>query len=236
MEKEILLSCRDLSLGYENITLAENLSFSVSKGEFLCIVGENGAGKTTLIKTILGLKKPEKGSIEYSADTNPADIGYLPQQTKIQRDFPASAFEVVLSGCQTNLNKRFFYSKKDKELARYNMKRLGVADLEKYCYRHLSGGQQQRILLSRSLCAAKKLLLLDEPVSGLDPVSTAEMYSIINDLHKQGLAIIMISHDIASAVKYADTILHMGSDIFFGSVRQYIASPLGKSFMLSGES
>ncbi len=222
-------------MGYENIILAENLNFSVSKGEMLCIVGENGAGKTTLMKTILGLKKPEKGSIEYSGDTTPSDIGYLPQQTPIQRDFPASAFEVVLSGCQTNLKNHFFYSKKDRELACSNMARLGIEDLKKSCYRNLSGGQQQRVLLARSLCAAKKILLLDEPVSGLDPASTAEMYNIINDLHSQGLAIIMISHDIASTVKYADSVLHMGSEIFFGSVKQYLASPMGRAFMICGD-
>ncbi len=235
MEKEIILECRDLSLGYENIILTENLSFNVAKGEYLCIVGENGAGKSTLMRTILGLQKPEKGSIRYSDETNPTDIGYLPQQTTIQRDFPASAFEVVLSGCQTSLKNRFFYSTRDKELARSNMEKLGIGDLEKTCYRHLSGGQQQRVLLARSLCAAKKMLLLDEPVSGLDPSATAEMYSIIKDLHSQGLAIIMISHDIISAVKYADTILHIGTETFFGTVKEYLASPLGRKFTETGE-
>ena len=159
------LICKNLKLGYENITLAEDLNFSVEKGDYLCIVGENGAGKSTLMRTLLRLQKPLAGTIEYNDNLTASSIGYLPQQTIIQKDFPASVYEVVLSGCQNNLGWHLFYSKQDHAKAQENMKRLGITDFAKRCYRELSGGQQQRVLLARALCATQKCLLLDEPVS-----------------------------------------------------------------------
>lgn len=225
------LVCKDLTLGYENNALIENLSFEVKKGDYLCIVGENGTGKSTLMRTILRLQKPMSGTIEYSDGLKSTEIGYLPQQTLVQRDFPASVKEVVISGCQAKTGMRPFYSKEEKALAAKNMERLGIDNLAKRCYRELSGGQQQRVLLARALCATEKMLLLDEPVSGLDPKVTADMYKMIKKLNDDGISIIMISHDIYSAVKYASHILHIGSDTFFGTVEEYRKTKLGKLYL-----
>ena len=225
------LVCKDLTLGYENNALIENLSFEVKKGDYLCIVGENGTGKSTLMRTILHLQKPMGGSIEYGDGLKSTEIGYLPQQTLVQRDFPASVKEVVISGCQAKTGMRPFYSKEEKALAAKNMERLGIDNLAKRCYRELSGGQQQRVLLARALCATEKMLLLDEPVSGLDPKVTADMYKMIKKLNYDGISIIMISHDIYSAVKYASHILHIGSDTFFGTVEEYRKTKLGKLYL-----
>ncbi|MBR6025862.1 MAG: metal ABC transporter ATP-binding protein, partial [Firmicutes bacterium] len=199
-------------------------------GDYLCIVGENGSGKTTLMKTLLGLRQPASGSITIGDGLKKNEIGYLPQQTIVQKDFPASVREVVLSGCQSRLQGRPFYSKELKSLAESNMKRMGVDSISDKCYRDLSGGQQQRVLLARALCAAEKVLLLDEPVSGLDPMVTAEMYSLIEGLNREGITIIMISHDIHAAVRYASHILHIGDSIFFGTKDEYLRSEAGRLF------
>ena len=228
------LICKNLKLGYENITLAEDLSFSVEAGDYLCIVGENGAGKSTLMRTLLRLQKPLGGTIEYHDDLTASSIGYLPQQTLVQKDFPASVYEVVLSGCQNRLGFGLFYSKAAKERARKNMERLGISDLAKRCYRELSGGQQQRVLLARALCATEKMLLLDEPVAGLDPLVTSEMYSLIEKLNDEGITVIMISHDIACSVKYAKHVLHIGNEFFFGTVEDYKKSPAGSKYLGEG--
>ena len=218
------LVCKNLKLGYENITLAENLNFSVEKGDYLCIVGENGAGKSTLMRTILRLQKPLAGTIEYNDDLTASKIGYLPQQTVVQKDFPASVYEVVLSGCQNSLGFHIFYTKEAKKRALDNMARLGISDLAKWSYRDLSGGQQQRVLLARALCATEKMLLLDEPVSGLDPMVTLEMYDLIDKLNDEGITIIMISHDLSAALQYADKVLHIGHTVFFGAKEAYLKS------------
>ena len=175
--------CENASLGYENRPIVKNLSFSVSAGDYLCIVGENGSGKSTLMKTILNLTPPLAGSIRMEGLSS-TEIGYLPQQTQVQRDFPASVQEIVLSGFQGRCGLRPFYTKAEKELARQNMERIGIASFARRCYRDLSGGQQQRVLLARALCATRKCLLLDEPVSGLDPKATVQMYDIISQLHQ----------------------------------------------------
>ena len=201
------LICENLTLGYNSNTVLENVSFSVEKGDYLCIIGENGSGKTTLMKTILRLQKPLEGQISTGDGVLPDEIGYLPQQTQVQRDFPASVWEIVLSGCQSRCGKRPFYNKEEKKLAVEAMKRMEIQDLSKRCYRELSGGQQQRVLLARALCAAQKMLLLDEPVSGLDPSVTQEMYDLIEQLHKDGITIMMITHDVEAARKYATKIL-----------------------------
>lgn len=224
--------CKNLSLGYENKIIVKNLNFSVNAGDYLCIVGENGSGKSTLMKTLLSLQKPIFGTLEYSDGLKQDEIGYLPQQTLIQRDFPASVSEVVLSGCQGSMRLRPFYSKREKRLALENMEKMDILDIKNRCYRELSGGQQQRVLLSRALCAAKKVLLLDEPVSGLDPQVTAQMYKLIGELNKtDGLTVIMISHDIAAAVTYGSHILHIGHSVFFGKTEDYINSDVGKAFL-----
>ena len=226
-----LITVKDLSLGYDNRTIAEDLNFTVSAGDYLCIVGENGSGKSTLMKTLLHLQPPVKGEIITGDGLKNNEIGYLPQQTIVQRDFPASVREIVLSGCQSRCGLRPFYNKEEKALAAENMKRMRITDLADRCYRELSGGQQQRVLLARALCATRKVLLLDEPVSGLDPKVTAEMYELIKELNDEGITIIMISHDIAAAIRYATNILHIGSSLFFGTKEEYLESETGKFFL-----
>jgi zinc transport system ATP-binding protein len=216
------LICSNISLGYNSKAILKNLNFKIHKGEYLCIVGENGSGKTTLMKTILRLIPPLEGKIYTDDGLLPDEIGYLPQQTEVQRDFPASVKEIVLSGCQSRCGKRPFYNKAEKALAIENIKKMGVYDLQNRCYRELSGGQQQRVLLARALCATQKMLLLDEPVSGLDPNATEEMYELIDSLNKSGITIIMISHDMEAALKYATHILHIGKEIFFGKKEEYL--------------
>ncbi|MBR3202410.1 MAG: metal ABC transporter ATP-binding protein [Solobacterium sp.] len=226
-----LLTVNDVSLGYDGRAIAEHLSFTVEKGDYLCIVGENGSGKTTLMKTLLNLKKPLAGEIITGDDLKPGEIGYLPQQTEVQRDFPASVMEVVLSGCLSRMGNRVFYSREEKQLAVENMKRMGILDRADQCYRELSGGQQQRVLLARALCATQKVLLLDEPVAGLDPKVTADMYRLIQSLNKEGITIIMVSHDVAAALQYAKHILHVGNRVFFGTREEYSSSKLGRLFL-----
>ena len=225
------ITCKNLTLGYENRAIQENLNFSINAGDYLCIVGENGSGKSTLMKTLLHLQPPISGTIELGDGLRKNEIGYLPQQPLVQRDFPASVKEIVLSGCQGRCGWRPFYNKEDKEIARRAMEKMMIQDLQDRCYRELSGGQQQRVLLARALCAAKKILLLDEPVSGLDPKVTAEMYQLIEDLNKKDeMTIIMISHDIEAAVRFATHILHIGEHCFFGTKKQYLESSLGRHF------
>jgi zinc transport system ATP-binding protein len=218
-----LLTCKDLSVGYEGKAVVTNLSFSVSPGDYLCIVGENGSGKSTLMKTILRLKSPMSGEIKTGGGLSPNEIGYLPQQTVVQKDFPASVYEVVISGCLNGTGLRPFYNKGERQSAVENMEKLGITNLSKRCYRELSGGQQQRTLLARALCATRKILLLDEPVAGLDPTSTEEMYELIAGLNKSGTSIIMISHDLAAVKKHATHVLHIGSGNlqFYGIIADY---------------
>lgn len=229
-----LLEIKKLALGYDGEVILDNLSFNVNRGDYLCIVGENGSGKSTLMKTLLNLNSPIRGSIEYSDGLHKNEIGYLPQQTVIQRDFPASVREIVLSGCQSRSGLRPFYNKEEKRLAAENMERLAISDLASRCYRELSGGQQQRVLLARALCATRTILLLDEPVSGLDPIVTTGMYDLIKKLNDEGITIIMVSHDIAAAVKYASHILHIGDKLFFGTKDEYLYSDMGKIFTSEG--
>lgn len=228
-----LLSFENIAIGYDNNPIVENLSFAVEKGDYLTILGENGAGKSTLLKTMLGLIKPLSGKIVFDAEVKKTDIGYLPQQTVVQKDFPASVWEIVISGCLSKNGLRPFYSKKDKEVAEANIKRLGLEQLKKRCYRELSGGQQQRVLLARALCASDKILVLDEPVTGLDPKVTVQLYDLIDSLNKEGVTIIMISHDL-QALQYANKVLHLGHQTFFGSKEEYLTSKEYKTFLGQG--
>ncbi len=230
-----LIKCVELSLSYENKTVIKDLSFSVNMGDRLCIVGENGSGKSTLIKALLGLKTPSSGKILFEEGIRSTDIGYLPQQTGAQKDFPASVYEVVISGCLNSKGLYPFFSKEDKKRAEDAMKRLNISDLKRNSYRELSGGQQQRVLLARALCATRKLLLLDEPVTGLDPHAANELYEIINELNVDGVTVIMVSHDIFGCMKYASHILHLNHGTeFFGTVEEYKTSAMGSSFLTGG--
>lgn len=229
------ITCEDLALGYDNAAIIDHIQFEVKEGDYLCIVGENGAGKSTLMKTLLHLIEPISGKIITGDGLKPYEIGYLPQQTIVQRDFPASVWEIVLSGTLSRCGKRPFFSKREKKIAEENMKRMSVWELRKKCYRNLSGGQQQRVLLARALCATTKLLLLDEPVTGLDPKVTAEFYQLIARLNQSGITIIMVSHDIQAAMKYASHILHMGrNQVFFGKKEDYLKSDAWQVFSNAG--
>ena len=226
-----LLTVKNLSLGYDSRVIVENLNFSVYAGDDLGIVGENGSGKSTLMKTLLHLQAPLGGEMLTGDGLKKNEIGYLPQQTAVQKDFPASVREIVLSGCQGRCGLRPFYNSEEKHLAQHNMERMGIAELANRCYRELSGGQQQRVLLARALCATRKILLLDEPVSGLDPKVTAEMYDMIDTLNREGVTVIMISHDMAAAVRFASHILHIGTELFFGTREEYLKSEAGRIFL-----
>lgn len=227
-----LLTCHDLTLGYDANSILQNLSFSVNQGDYLCIVGENGSGKTTLMKVLLGLHAPISGKFMVGDGLKANQIGYLPQQTTAQKDFPASVKEIVLSGCQGRCGMRPVYNAAEKKIANDAMARMSITGYQNRCYRNLSGGQQQRVLLARALCATQTMLLLDEPVSGLDPKVTNEMYQLIQQLNQDGITIIMISHDIVSALKYATTILHIEKDnVFFGTKEAYLSSRQGMRFL-----
>lgn len=229
---EPIIVCQDLKLGFGANILVEHLSFTIEKGSYLCIVGENGAGKSTLLRALLGLLKPLEGSIVLGDGLRRREIGYLPQQTFVQRDFPASVREVVLSGCQGRCGLRPFYNRDEKQLAEKAMEQMEITALAKTSYRNLSGGQQQRVLLARALCASDKMLVLDEPVSGLDPKMAETMYQLVARVNREmGITIIMISHDVQEALPYATHILHMDRDYFFGAAEDYRKSEYGRLFL-----
>ena len=217
------LCCKNVGFAYGGETVLSGVNFSVNAGDYLCIVGENGSGKSTLMKGILGLKEPSEGEIVFGDGLKANEIGYLPQQTGIQRDFPARVGEVVLSGRISGMGHRLFYSRADREAASENLERMGIEELKDRCYMELSGGQQQRVLLARAMCATKKLLLLDEPVTGLDPNAANEMYNLIKLINLcDKISVIMVTHDVHEAVRYATHILHLGhGQLFFGSVEEY---------------
>ncbi|MCR5090977.1 MAG: ABC transporter ATP-binding protein [Oscillospiraceae bacterium] len=231
-----LITCQNLKLGYEGRAIIQDLSFAVNRGDYLCIVGENGSGKSTLMRTLLGLQAPMAGQVQMGDGLRSNQIGYLPQQTPVQRDFPASVWEVVLSGFEGSCGWRPYYTAAEKRRALENIRSMGLEALKKRCYRELSGGQQQRVLLARALCATEQLLFLDEPVSGLDPKVTAEMYGLIETLNREkGITVIMISHDIGAALRYASHIMHIGDTVFFGSREEYLHSRIGSVFTKGGD-
>lgn len=228
----VQIICQDLAIGYDGKAIVQKLDLSINQGEYLCIVGANGAGKSTLVKTLIGLLQPVRGKIALGDGMSQEEIGYLPQQTETQKDFPASVREIVLSGCQNRCGLRPFYNRKEKMRAEEMMRRLQITDLEKRCYRELSGGQQQRTLLARALCATKKLLLLDEPVSGLDPKATEEMYQLIRSINREEkITIVMISHDIQAAITYASHILYLGDTLFYGTKEEFLQNKAGEKFL-----
>ncbi len=231
-----LIECVEAGFGYENVDVVTEVTMEVFPGDYIGVVGENGAGKSTLIKGLLGLLKPTSGVITIAEELKKTGIGYLPQQTAAQKDFPATVWEVVLSGTLSRAGYRPFYSRKEKKLAEVNMGRLGIEDLKYKCYRDLSGGQKQRVLIARALCATEKLLILDEPITGLDPSAAQEFYQVVKHLNRdQGVAILMVSHDIQNMVRQAGKILHLNQKVlFYGTVEQYRNSSVGRRF-LGGE-
>ena len=232
MESNELIVCQDVSLGYEGQSVLTHLDLTIRAGDYLCIVGDNGSGKSTLLRGLLGLLAPQSGQILRSPELQRGGIGYLPQQTKAQRDFPATVYEVVLSGCLNRRGVHFFYSAAQKSAALMNMGKLGILELKDKCYRDLSGGQQQRTLLARALCAAGRLLILDEPVTGLDPAAAQDLYKLLSYLNrKEGMAVVMVTHDLKAALKSARRVLHIGQNsVFLGTAEEYLASPQGRRF------
>lgn len=231
-----LFTCKDVAFDYDGVTAVEGLNFEINAGDYLGIVGENGAGKSTLIAGLLGLKSPGSGQIIMGDGLRKNEIGYLPQKSPVQRDFPASVYEVVLSGRLNRQGFRPFYKEADKKAVQINLRRLGIEDLKKRCFRELSGGQQQRVLLARALCATNKILLLDEPAAGLDPVATRRLYELVKAVNKKlGISVVMVSHDIESVMRYNSHVLHLGGrQLFYGTVEEYRRSPVGRHF-LGGE-
>ena len=230
MKDNELIVCRDVSLGYEGRSVLSGLNLTISKGDYLCVVGDNGSGKSTLMRGLLGLLQPQIGHIEHAPALRHGAIGYLPQQTRAQRDFPATVLEVVLSGCLNRRGLHFLYTPAQRSEAMMNLGKLGI--LKDACYRDLSGGQQQRVLLARALCAAKSLLILDEPITGLDPAAAQDLYKTLAYLNeKEGMAIVVVTHDLKAALKSARTVLHIGrSGLFSGTKADYLASPQGRRF------
>lgn len=231
--KKLQLKCENLTIAYDRVNVFENMSFEVNEGDYLSIVGENGSGKSSLIKGILGLVPIRKGEVIFEGGVTKKNIGYLPQHTAAQSDFPASVYEVILSGCLANVGFRPFYTSNDKKRVKKIMEKLGITDLAQKTFGNLSGGQKQRVLLARALLATDKILFLDEPITGLDPLVTSEFYEVISKLNKEdNLTIIMISHDLENAMKYSNKILHMKEkDYFFGTKEEYIENMEGKDFL-----
>jgi zinc transport system ATP-binding protein len=228
-----LICCQNVSFAYDEKTVLRDLNFSVEPGDYLCVAGENGSGKSTLVKGLLGLIRPVRGNIVMDQGFRADETGYLPQQTADRKDFPAGVYEVVLSGRQNRRGMRPFYSRKDREAAEENLNRLGIGDLRRQCFRELSGGQQRRVLLARALCASQKLLILDEPAAGLDPLVTADLYRLLSGLNRgMGISIIMVSHDIQGAAAFAGKVLHLQNEqLFFGTAEAYKQSEPGKRFL-----
>ncbi len=230
-----LITCSHVDFGYENHDAVVDLTMEVEEGDYFCVVGVNGSGKSTLVKGLLGLLKPTKGTLVVSEELKKTGIGYLPQQTAAQRDFPATVYEVVISGALARRGNRPFYRRQEKEMAASAMEKLGIEDLKRRCYRELSGGQQQRVLIARALCAARKLLILDEPVTGLDPWAIQDFYNLTRRLNREGVTIFMVTHDVANAVGHATKILHLRQKtLFLGTPKEYAGTSEGREFLGGG--
>ncbi|HBA97337.1 MAG TPA: ABC transporter [Lachnospiraceae bacterium] len=230
-DSRCLVSCVNAGIGYDNKAILENFNFAVFEGDYICVVGENGSGKSTLVKTILGLIKPVSGQVKLHETLKNGAIGYLPQQTQIQKHFPASVMEVVLSGFLNSMKGRPVFKAAEKREALRNLGRMEISNLRKRCYGDLSGGQQQRVLLARALCAAEKILVLDEPVTGLDPAAATALYDILQKLNNEGMAIVMVTHDLRGIADRAGKILHINDgSYFYGSAEEYMNSDYAKIF------
>ena len=232
-----IIECRKLNIGYVDKLVCTNISFSVEKGQYVCIIGENGSGKSTLIKTILGLNKPLSGRVIFGGHFNKSHVGYLPQQTEFQKDFPATVREIVMSGFLGRMGFRPFYNKVEKEKCGKILSQLGATDYQDKSFKDLSGGQQQRVLLARALCATDELLVLDEPTNGLDVRTIKHFYELISKLNREnGLTVLMVTHSIENVIKYATHIIYLKDNMeFVGSKEEFLNSEHAKYFKLGGE-
>jgi zinc transport system ATP-binding protein len=236
-ESGALIACEDAAFGYDGYAVVSALNFTVAPGDYLCIVGKNGSGKSTLVKGLLRLLDPLRGAVTFCGEFKRETVGYLPQQIALQKDFPAGAFEIILSGAAGRMGLRPFYSAKEKQRSREIMDQLGIGDLKDRCFRELSGGQQRRILIGRALCASRGALVLDEPTAGLDPLAASELYALLQKINREtGVTIIMVSHDIGAAERYATKILHLQNrQCFFGAYLDYVNTDMGKQFLRAEE-
>ncbi|HIV31010.1 MAG TPA: metal ABC transporter ATP-binding protein [Candidatus Pullichristensenella excrementipullorum] len=215
-----LMELKDVTVTFEGHAAVEHVSLKLERGQYTVMLGRNGSGKSTLMRAMLGLVRPKSGQILTGDGLRRDHIGYMPQKTQAQRDFPAAVEEVVRSGLIDRMGRRIFYSADEKKRALENMRLLGIADKRRASYATLSGGQQQRVLLARALCAADDLLMLDEPVSALDPEATEEFYGVLRMLHRErGMAILMISHDVQAAVRDADNVVVLDREVRFNGTR-----------------
>ena len=229
------LRCENISVGYEDGIVVSDVSFELNRGDYVCIVGENGAGKSSLLKGILGLAKIQGGKLEYGDGMSRADVGYLPQQKDYQKNFPATVKEVVMSGFLNKMGLRPYYNRAEKTKAMEILSDFGMADYVRASFGSLSGGQKQRVLLARAMCATDKLLLLDEPTTGLDPVATEELYELLKRLNREKkTTILMVSHDLNKAVSDAGLILHVNKRSgcgYFGPADKYLDSEAARHFL-----
>lgn len=218
-----LIEVKNLTLGYGSHVVLKNLNFKIDDGDFVCVVGPNGSGKSTLIKGILGLIKPIKGNVKFN-NLKQNFIGYMPQETVVDKNFPASCYEIVLSGTLNRLGFISFYTDNEKKIANESLKLLGISDLKDKNFCDLSGGQRQKVLLARSLCATSKLLILDEPSNNLDSKSKKDLYNIVSDLNKnRGITVIMITHDLDHNNLIGNKILSLREDdVFYGETNEFI--------------
>ena len=226
-----LIKCNNIEFKYDGKEILKNISFEVNKGDYLCIIGENGSGKSTLLNIISGVLKPNNGTVTLDSNLSKKEIGYLPQKSEIYENFPASVYEVVISGCVNKLSIIPFCRRKEKQIANYNMNLLEISNIKNKCFHELSGGQKQRVLLARTLCSTRDIILLDEPVSGLDPIITESFYNVVNHLNNEhGTTVVMVSHDIQNCFKYASHILYIGKELFYyGSKSDFLNSEFSKN-------
>ncbi|MBQ4354189.1 MAG: ATP-binding cassette domain-containing protein [Clostridia bacterium] len=222
---DALLTCQNLTVGYEGVRLCTDISFTLHTGEYMSIIGPSGIGKSALAGTILGVQKPAEGEVIYENGMQRTDIGCLPQEQVIRSS--VTVREVVLEGCLHH-TKKWFVGRAEKEFAMHNLERVGLADFAKRRFGDLSGGQRQRVLLARALCSAKKLLILDEPMHGLDAYAKDEIFHEIVKINESGIAVMLID---ANAVD--GTVLHLSDrQLFCGSVTDYIRSVPGQFYFM----
>lgn len=231
-----IFECKKLTVGYGDKVVCKDINFAVEKGQYVCIMGENGSGKSTLVKTILGLQKNLSGKVTFDKNFKRNRVGYLPQQNDLQKDFPATVNEIVLSGFLNSMGLRPYYKKSEKDKAKEVMDYLGIEDFGKRSFRELSGGQQQRVLLARALCATDEILFLDEPTNALDSRSINRFYKLLKDLNDAGMTIVMVSHNVDKVLEYSSHIVYLKNTMLFaGTKSDFEKTDIAKSIKVGEE-